>query len=278
MPKRPSVPMIGRHHSYSFTINNHTSKTLMQLFDINFKYLIIGFEQAPKTGTPHIQGYIQYWYAKEAKLVKKDITKAHIEPSVGDFQSNIDYCMKDNVWFEYGIKPTKGGKLTYEQVHAAMQDPHNNMTIVRQYGKVYEQIRQQDIANTEVKTRYYRMIVPNNTLKKQAIATDHLLDSIGIPISELIIVSHLSELAPYKGVDLAKKTIVLLHPVIDNLLPLYPRGVPMHYKFGYEFFPVKPKQLIVISQFAEILSHYKIYECPQEAELSQSHEDDVVEI
>lgn len=260
MPKRPSVPMIGRHHSYCFTINNHTNKTLMQLFDITFKYLLIGFEIAPSTGTPHIQGYIQYWYAKEAELVKKDIKHAHIEPAVGNFQSNIDYCKKDSVWFDYGSEPTKGGKLTFDQVERAMQDPHNNMTIVRQYTKTYQQVKQYDISQSKVQTSFYRLQIPNNTTKLQSIAIDHLLDSIGIPISDLIVVSQVADLAAYEDEDLSDRTVVLINPVIDNILPLYPRGVPIKYKYGFEYHTCKPAQLIIISQFAEILSHYKIYD------------------
>lgn len=255
------------HRSYCFTLNNPLFNELYSLLQQDFKYLIIGFEVAPTTGTKHIQGYIQFDQPKTVMSVKAILSsRAHVEFSKGTPQQNIAYCSKEGVWFEYGYKPTVGGRLTYEQVEEAMSNPRDNITIYRQYGKAFKEIQRKELLSSSSNTKFYRMLINNSTHKHMAIATDHLLSSIGIPITAMIIVSSVSELAAYQDEDLAEKTVVLLHPVIDNILPLYPKGVPIKVKHGYEYYEVKPKQLIVISQFAEILSHYKIYEREEQAD------------
>ena len=53
-----------RSRNYQFTINNYTKNNLKQLSKLsiqldNHNYICYGLEIAPKTGTPHIQGYIE---------------------------------------------------------------------------------------------------------------------------------------------------------------------------------------------------------------------------
>lgn len=235
---------------------------MYSLIQIDFKYLIVGFEIAPTTGTPHIQGYIQFYDPITEISFRKMAPRAHTEPSNGSALQNIAYCQKEGVWFEYGVKPTAGGRLTYDQIHKAMQNPDNNMTIVRQYSKAYNQVKQIHINKSTVNTLFFKMPISNHTTKLQSISIDHLLDSIGIPISDLIVVSQVADLAAYEDEDLSDRTVVLINPVIDNILPLYPRGVPIKYKYGFEYHVCKPAQLIIITQFAEILSHYKLYARP----------------
>lgn len=224
--------------SYCFTMNNPLYITLIHLLRENFKYLIIGFENAPTTGTPHVQGYIQYWDPKTFKSIKAVMPMSHIEVAKGTPQQNIAYCSKDGVWFEYGVKPTSGGKVTYDQVEAAFQDPENHMTIVRQYGKAYEQVKQTRIAQSVVNTKYY-------TLNPVMDAITEILEHI--PDANLIIVESISELNDYDDEDFTDKTVVLLHPMMDQKIPLYPRGVPIKYKHGYMSHTCKPKHLIVVS-------------------------------
>lgn len=133
------------------------------------------------------------------------------------------------------------------------------MTILRQYSKTYQEVRQTKISQSSVPTTFFRMAINNKTTRNIQIATDHLLDKIGIPISDLIIVSTIQELSAYEHENFDDKTVVLLHPVMDHILPLYPRGVPIKYRYGYQYHTCKPKSLIVISEFSELLSHYRIY-------------------
>lgn len=223
--------------SYCFTINNPTNNDVDELFLIDFKYMIIGFEKGQK-GTPHIQGYIQFYQPKTFNSVKAHMIHAHIEVAKGNPQQNIRYCSKDGVWFEYGIKPTDGGKVTYDQVEAAFADPENNMTIIRQYGKAFEHVKQTRIANAAVDTKYY-------TCNPVLDAITEIIEYLGE--IDLIVVEAINELAAYDEEDFSTKSVVLLHPIMDQKIPLYPRGVPIKYKFGYQYHTCKPKHFIVVS-------------------------------
>lgn len=223
--------------SYCFTLNNPIFNNVYSLLQQDFKYLIIGFETGKK-GTPHIQGYIQFYDPVTDMSVRAKIPLAHIEVAKGTPQQNIAYCSKDGVWFEYGIKPTEGGRVTYDQVKEAFDDPENHMTIVRQYGKAFEHVRQSQIEKTAVKTVYHTLLPVMDAITE---ILEHYEDA------DLIIVQSVSELAAYDNEDFTTKTIVLLHPMMDQLIPLYPRGVPIKYKFGFQYHTCKPKHFIVVS-------------------------------
>lgn len=224
--------------SYCFTLNNPIFNNVYSLLQQDFKYLIIGFETAPTTGTPHIQGYVQFYDPKTRSWLSNRLKSAFIQIAKGTPEQNIAYCSKDGVWFEYGIKPTSGGKVTYEQVDAAFRDPENHMTIIRQYGKAYEHVRQTQISQSVVKTQYY-------TCNPVMDAITEILEHL--PEADLIVVQSVSELAAYDSEDFTQKSIILLHPIMDQLIPLYPRGVPIKYKFGFQYHTCKPKHFIVVS-------------------------------
>lgn len=238
------------HRSWIFTINNYTDQDVDELFMMNFKYMIIGFEIAPTTGTPHIQGYVQFYEQRLKRAVKHDIHRGHIKVAYGNFEDNIAYCSKDDVWFEYGIKPTKGGKVTYTQVEAAFADPENNMTIIRQYGKAFEYVKQQRIVKSDVKTKYY-------VIKPEFDAITEIIEYLGE--INIVVIQNISELAAYDSDDFSDKSIILLFPYLDYIIPLYPRGIPLKYKYGYEYRTAKPKHFIVVTDTASLgrLTGYK---------------------
>lgn len=80
--------------SYCFTINNPSVDEVNDLFQNDFKYMIIGFETGKK-GTPHIQGYLQYYQPVTFNTVKLSLPTAHIEVAKGTPQQNIAYCSLD---------------------------------------------------------------------------------------------------------------------------------------------------------------------------------------
>jgi len=71
------------------------------------------------------------------------------------------------------------------------------------------------------------------------------------------IVSELSQLGGYEPEDI--HTVVLVKPVMDNLIYLYPRGVPIKYKYGYEWRTVKPHNFVLITDMKpEYFFGYKV--------------------
>ena len=53
--------MAQRSRKWAFTLPNWTEQDLTYMeINQNYKYLIYGFEIAPETKTPHLQGYVEY--------------------------------------------------------------------------------------------------------------------------------------------------------------------------------------------------------------------------
>jgi len=77
-------------------------------------YGIFGRENAPSTGTEHLQGYIYSKAPKRFTTIKNMFPGAHIERAKGNPAQNIAYCSKDGDVFEINpqLKPVGQGKRT----------------------------------------------------------------------------------------------------------------------------------------------------------------------
>lgn len=78
-----------------FTWNNYVGSKVIEFEDnlkICSKY-IFGEEIAPNTGTPHLQGYVEF-YSKCRPSEKYNYLKIHWEKRRGNKEQNINYCSK----------------------------------------------------------------------------------------------------------------------------------------------------------------------------------------
>lgn len=102
--------------AFCFTINNWEDEDLERLKRLkSVKYLIVGDEVAPNTGTKHLQGYVLFKNPRSTnmKSLKKAFgQKTHIEICKGDLSSNVKYCSKDKIIYEYGERPKGQGTRT----------------------------------------------------------------------------------------------------------------------------------------------------------------------
>lgn len=100
-----------RTRRWVFTTNN--PKGEMNEFIENLtksvatRYLVVGRELAPTTGTLHWQGFVEFENAATFNQVKQRIEGAHIEPAKGSNSQNRDYCTKGNDFVEYGTLFTR---------------------------------------------------------------------------------------------------------------------------------------------------------------------------
>ena len=99
-----------RSRDWCFTVNNYTPQDEELLHNIESKYLIYGYEVAPNTGTPHLQGYIYFANARFGHQVAKLLPYgAHIEKRMArNVDAAIDYCTKNGTnerYFEQGERP-----------------------------------------------------------------------------------------------------------------------------------------------------------------------------
>lgn len=102
-------------HAYVFTLNNYTDDDVAaykaSIGKCGVTYCIFGFEEAPSTGTPHLQGYLQCNHDMTARLNKALPCGAH-KKALGSWQKNYDYCTKGGDHWEGGKadKDHKGAK------------------------------------------------------------------------------------------------------------------------------------------------------------------------
>lgn len=98
-----------------FTWNNYSQDVVDKLQSLNppdIVYLVCG-KEVGESGTPHLQGTIVFPHRKRRKSVRKLIGDCFLEP-VDMISNSIEYCKKDNDYFEKGcpeeIKDKKQGK------------------------------------------------------------------------------------------------------------------------------------------------------------------------
>lgn len=137
---------------WSATLNNYSNENLEYLQslhgDMHLRYIIIGKEIAPSTGTPHLQIYLETNKKITLKGLKNllNVRELHLEMSRGSADQNIAYCKKGGDWIELG-KPVKERQRTdleevKEQIKAgATWDSlwENHFSLMLQYRKGLEE-------------------------------------------------------------------------------------------------------------------------------------------
>lgn len=101
-----------------WTLNNYTNEDAQNIAkDKCFDYVVFGFEIAPETGTPHLQGYAELAKRTEFNTVAK-MYKWHIERRKGSQQQAIEYCKKEGNVVERGKKREQGHRADLDIVRA----------------------------------------------------------------------------------------------------------------------------------------------------------------
>lgn len=99
-----------------FTINNYTLDDFFTLGAVDCQYLIVGAEVGA-SGTPHLQGYIEFKKATRFTTARKLLGgRAHIEIRKGPQEKAIDYCKKDGDWTERGERKIQGDRVDLDRV------------------------------------------------------------------------------------------------------------------------------------------------------------------
>lgn len=95
--------------NYVFTVNNYNDDSLKALLACkSLSYLVYGKEIAPSTGTPHLQGYVEFKRSMEFKSLKKLLPTAYLAKRKGTAQQASKYCMKAKDYIEHGTISKQG--------------------------------------------------------------------------------------------------------------------------------------------------------------------------
>lgn len=132
-----------RNRAWCFTINNWVEEDWVRCEELckakvgseACRYLVICAE-AGESGTPHIQGYVEFISARRAGALKKHfVNKAHLEIRRGTSSQAADYCKKtwdDNPkprHFEFGTPSCQGRRTDLDILGESIVDGASNREI-----------------------------------------------------------------------------------------------------------------------------------------------------
>lgn len=108
---------MSRTRSFVFTLNNYTHDELALLESLGsgipsngIKFLLWGEEVGPTTGTPHLQGMVEFAGARRLNAVRLLLGgRVFLEQRRGTFQESAQYCRKGGVTREFGVEPQGAG-------------------------------------------------------------------------------------------------------------------------------------------------------------------------
>ncbi len=134
----------ARASRWAFTLNNWTPDdhdvlgALVNRPAASYKvrYLIMGQETAPETGTPHLQGYLELDCMQSLVAIKGHIglEAMHLEPARSDATTNKMYCKKGGHWDEFGAPgPGRGARTDLEAVKVAIDGGATYKDVAQNY-------------------------------------------------------------------------------------------------------------------------------------------------
>lgn len=118
-------PVDIRSKKWCFTINNYDQSQIDQVVTLvsrqNVVHWVYGFEEG-KSGTPHIQGFIQFRNVQRGSFMRRALPGAHLTKAKGTEQDNLRYCSKDGN-FQTNIVLRR----TREEIVAAVRQRYENV-------------------------------------------------------------------------------------------------------------------------------------------------------
>lgn len=112
----------ARGKKWCFTLNNYTNAEEKCFIDAveegTASYVIFGHEVG-ESGTPHLQGYIEFPQKVRLNTARALSSRAHWEKSKARNSADaINYCKKDGDWVEKGISMKQGRRTDLEDIRS----------------------------------------------------------------------------------------------------------------------------------------------------------------
>lgn len=83
------------NYKYFGQDRTNEGEDIKQFFDEYCKLWVFGYEKCPKTGTYHLQGYMEFKNKVSKTWLNKMLTECRCRPAIASKQKNIEYCTKD---------------------------------------------------------------------------------------------------------------------------------------------------------------------------------------
>lgn len=122
--RNSNFEMTGRLRNAVFTLNNYNEDDEQRLVSSDrISYVIYGRELAPRTGTKHLQGYVEFAKQVSFAQAKEALgSTAHIERRRGTQEEAITYCKKDGDIVERGAPRAQGARADLDGVRETALD------------------------------------------------------------------------------------------------------------------------------------------------------------
>jgi len=138
----PSKVRAMRLSAIAFTVNNYTDedwtwvKTQVEASEL-YKYGVVG-KEVSKSGTPHLQGYVQLKKRTAAKkaynlLAGHFSARPHMGKAMKDAKTNREYCSKEGDFVEWGTPPARGKRTDLHAMHDAIIDGADWLTLAKDF-------------------------------------------------------------------------------------------------------------------------------------------------
>ncbi len=129
---------MSKRIAWCFTVNNYTDENIDSLNKVECRYIIYGKEKG-KTGTPHLQGYIELSKRKSLMGVKKltGINEIHLEARKGTPLQASQYCMKEGDFLERGNSKTQGVRTDWVEIYDLIKEGKTDLEIQDVYPGQY---------------------------------------------------------------------------------------------------------------------------------------------
>lgn len=126
---------------WCFTLNNYSEEeyeSITKLFPDVASCIVLG-KEIGESGTPHIQGYIEFTKRHRLRSAKSKISnRAHVEVRRGSSDSAISYCKKDGLFELFGVPSRGSGSRTdLESLQRGLNDGANLRSISESHFGTY---------------------------------------------------------------------------------------------------------------------------------------------
>ena len=120
-----------------FTLNNYFDQQYQEILNLTCGYVIVGREVG-ESGTPHIQGYIEFPNAVHFNSLRKKLFNSHIEKRSGTALQASDYCKKEGTFEMRGtITPGQGERTEIDAGVEMIQDANTMAEIAKAMPSVF---------------------------------------------------------------------------------------------------------------------------------------------
>lgn len=150
----PAVPkeLNFKARSFVFTVNNYKESDVEACRTAckAAKYGVFGYEEAPTTGTPHLQGYISFKNPRSRAEVVKDLGgRAYADRARGNHEQGSDYCKwadyptkkVPNKFEEFGELPKQGERTDWGRAVEQLQSGNDVADVVVEQPQLLPAIR-----------------------------------------------------------------------------------------------------------------------------------------